>query len=147
MSGGSPLAAPHHCGMVHPAGPHDVPGSLCSVTILLEDVDFSRVDQGSLVQFGVNGGNPLAPAYLAEDSSLGGFTSIVSPHLDGFGWVAAPHTPQAGAGVLGPTPGVGGRVGMPGGAGAEAHRVGAGPGQPAAGGAGLHGGAGLQVGW
>ena len=107
VSGVSPLAAPHHCGMIHPDGPHDVPGSLCSVTLLLEGIDFSRVDQGSrdqgsLVQFGVNGGNPLAPAYLAEDSSLGGFTSIVSPHLNGFGWVVAPRTPRLVPGCSGP---------------------------------------------
>ena len=94
----APLSAPHHCGMVFMND--GVPGSMCTGQILLEDVDMSRIvrspgEPEHLVTFlGTGKGNPLAPIFLARDSSLDGLSSIVSPLLNGFGLVpgcSGPH--------------------------------------------------------
>ncbi len=72
---------------------------MCNVQMLLEDVDFSRVDilpgeQSSIIKWfprDSSQGNPMGPVYVAKDSSLGGHTSIVSPYLNGFRcWLQRP---------------------------------------------------------
>jgi len=75
------LAAGQHCGLRGGAGP-------CNVQYLLENVDFSgmRAQQPRLA-FGANSGvgeAAVLPVFVTKDSSLGGFRSIVSSHLNGF---------------------------------------------------------------
>lgn len=60
------------------------PGGTCAIHYLLENVDLSRVGAVK-ASFGVSGGNPISPMYIAKDGSLGHYREIISPHLDGFG--------------------------------------------------------------
>ena len=75
------LAAGQHCGLLGGAGP-------CNVQYLLENVDFSRMRASQpRLSFGANTEASQAavlPVFLAKDGSLGGYRSIISPHLDGF---------------------------------------------------------------
>ena len=97
VGGQAPLSAPHHCGFLNE---NKVPGSLCTGQILLEDVDLSGIvrvpgEPEHMITFlGVEQGNPIAPIFVAKDSSLDGLSSIVSPLLNGFGQVpgcSGPH--------------------------------------------------------
>ncbi|CAE7025977.1 rliB, partial [Symbiodinium natans] len=75
------LSAGQHCMDGGAGGP-------CNVQYLLEDVDFSAVStSGKFLQFGVHSKpeGKVLPVFLARDGSLGGFRSLVSQHLDGFG--------------------------------------------------------------
>merc|ERR1711862_569386 len=57
---------------------------------LLEKVDLSGVGRGGRrVKFGVNSFDPgfVLPVFLSNDDSLGGYKSLVSQHLNGFGRV------------------------------------------------------------
>jgi len=72
------------------AGQHCMQGSAggpCNVQYLLEEVDFSAVPAGRRhLNFGANAKPPgeVLPVFLAPDTSLGGFRSVVSRHLNGF---------------------------------------------------------------
>ena len=74
------IAAPQHCGL------NKLSPGTCLVHYLLEDVDFSGMTSQSAthVSFGASGGNPMAPMYLSNDYSLGGFSQILAPQLNGF---------------------------------------------------------------
>jgi len=81
------IAAPQHCGLAHQN--NNIPGSMCNIQYLLEDLDFSRVKPHkgksvNLLQFGASGGNPVSPMYIAGDDTLDGHHVVVSNFLDGF---------------------------------------------------------------
>merc|ERR1712242_415822 len=74
------LGAGQHCMDSGSGGP-------CNTQYLLEDVDFSAVPAGRrFINFGVHAKPPaeVLPVFIAKDSSLGGYRSIVSKHLNGF---------------------------------------------------------------
>eukprot|EP00931_Biecheleriopsis_adriatica_P067560 TRINITY_DN4167_c0_g1_i1.p1 TRINITY_DN4167_c0_g1~~TRINITY_DN4167_c0_g1_i1.p1 ORF type:complete len:1079 (-),score=142.05 TRINITY_DN4167_c0_g1_i1:102-3338(-) len=77
------LAAGQNCKLGGAGGP-------CNVQYLLEGVDFSGVTlSNSLIGFGAHAGDEayVLPMFVSRDSSLGGYRSVVSRHLDGFGQV------------------------------------------------------------
>lgn len=77
---GGALGAGQHCLDGGSGGP-------CNVQYLLENVDFSGVPPGKrFINFGVHAKPPaeVLPVFISTDSSLGGFRSIVSKHLNGF---------------------------------------------------------------
>ncbi|CAE8721235.1 unnamed protein product, partial [Polarella glacialis] len=98
--GTTAVAAGQNCALGGGGGP-------CTVQYLFENVDFSRLraDQPK-IKFGssTKGGQAFVlPMFVARDNSLGGFRSIVSGHLNGFGQ-APPGCQQLGwewAGALG----------------------------------------------
>ncbi|CAE8605090.1 unnamed protein product [Polarella glacialis] len=82
--GSTAVAAGQNCALGGGGGP-------CTVQYLFENVDFSRLraDQPR-IKFGASttGGQAFVlPMFVAKDNSLGGFRSIVSGHLNGFGQV------------------------------------------------------------
>jgi len=77
------ICAGQHCGRVGAGGP-------CNAQYLLEKVDLSGVGKGGRrVKFGINSFDPgfVLPVFLSNDDSLGGYKSLVSQHLNGFGQV------------------------------------------------------------
>jgi len=78
------LCAGQHCGLGIAGGP-------CVSQYLLEGVDFSEVLPGSqLIKFGIHSTAPgeVLPIFVSKDDSLGGYRSMVSSHLNGFGSVS-----------------------------------------------------------
>jgi len=83
------MGDPGHAGALS-AGQHCLDGGSggpCNVQYLLEDVDFSGVPADRrFINFGVHAkpSGEVLPMFIAKDSSLGGYRSIVSKHLNGF---------------------------------------------------------------